>query len=207
MVVRDGTIEAIVDPASPPPPGATIVHGEGRFLIPGLWDMHVHLAIRPEPELAERTMLPLFLANGIVGVRDMGGPADRVLALRDRVNQGTLPGPRILTPGPFLDGPGDADPAFVRVLSAADADAAVAGLLGKGVDFLKVQAGLSAEAYHAIVKSAASRHATVVGHVPVVDRPLAMQLLRASAASSTSLLRSSAMRCSYSHARVERQIC
>jgi hypothetical protein len=90
-----------------------------------------------------------------------------VLSLRDRVKDGTLEGPRILTPGPFLDGPGDPDPAFVRVLSGADADAAVANLLAKGVDFLKVQAGLSPEAYHAIVRSAAARHATVVGHVPV----------------------------------------
>ncbi len=167
VTLRDGLIEDLIEPGRPIPAGATVVHGEGRFLIPGLWDMHVHLAIRPEPGLAERTMLPLFLANGIVGVRDMGGPLDRVLSLRAQVRSGTLEGPRILTPGPFLDGPGDPDPAFVRVASAADADAAVAGLLAKGVDFLKVQASLSPEAYHAIMKSAAARHATVVGHVPV----------------------------------------
>ena len=167
VILRDETIDAVVDPARPIPPGARIVDGKGKFLIPGLWDMHVHLAIRPETKLAERTMLPLFLANGVVGVRDMGGPLDRVLSLRAQVRSGTLEGPRILTPGPFLDGPGDPDPAFVRVASAADADAAVAGLLAKGVDFLKVQASLGPEAYHAILKSAAARHVTVVGHVPV----------------------------------------
>ena len=167
VVLKGEAIDAILEPSRPVPAGATIVRGEGKFLIPGLWDMHVHLAVRPEPELAERTMLPLFLANGIVGVRDMGGPLERVLGLRDTVQRGALPGPRILTPGPFLDGPGDADPSFVRVPDAASADAAVAMLLGKGVDFLKVQAGLGADAYHAILKSAAARHATVVGHVPV----------------------------------------
>ncbi len=167
VILRDDAIDALVDPARPIPPGARIVDGSGKFLIPGLWDMHVHLAIRPEPQLAERTMLPLFLANGIVGVRDMGGPLDRVLSLREQVKSGALPGPRILTPGPFLDGPGAPDPAFVRVLTAASADAAVAALLDRGVDFLKVQAGLSPEAYHAIMRSAAARHATVVGHVPV----------------------------------------
>ena len=167
VVLRGDTIDGVVDPATQIPAGATVVHGEGKFLVPGLWDMHVHLAVRPEPELAERTMLPLFLANGVVGVRDMGGPLDRVLSLRDRVKDGTLEGPRILTPGPFLDGPGDSEPAFVRVLTAGEADAAVANLLAKGVDFLKVQAGLSPEAYHAIMGSAAVRHASVVGHVPV----------------------------------------
>ena len=167
VVLRGDTIDAVVDPATPIPSGATVVHGAGKFLVPGLWDMHVHLAVRPEPELAERTMLPLFLASGVVGVRDMGGPLDRVLSLRDRVKDGTLDGPRILTPGPFLDGPGDPDSAFVHVLTAADADAAVANLLAKGVDFLKVQAGLGPEAYHAIMRSAAARHASVVGHIPV----------------------------------------
>ena len=53
--------------------------------------MHVHLAVRPEPDSAERIMLPLFLAHGIVGVRDMGGPLDRVLALRDRVARASSP--------------------------------------------------------------------------------------------------------------------
>ncbi|HEX6973653.1 MAG TPA: amidohydrolase family protein [Vicinamibacterales bacterium] len=167
VVVSGDAVSAILEPSRPLPANATVVRGEGKFLIPGLWDMHVHLAIRPEPELAERTMLPLFLANGVVGVRDMGGPLDRVLSLRARVRDGSLEGPRILTPGPFLDGSGDPDPAFVRVASAADAERAVSTLLAKGVDFLKVQAGLTPDAYHAIMKAAATRRATVVGHVPM----------------------------------------
>jgi hypothetical protein len=59
-------------------------------------------------------ILPLFLSFGVTGIRDMGGPLDRVLALRDSVRNGSLTGPRILTPGPFIDGPGEADPIFRR---------------------------------------------------------------------------------------------
>jgi hypothetical protein len=99
--------------------------------------MHVHLAARPEPELAERIMLPLFLASGVVGVRDMGGPAGRVVALRDRVRSGAIPGPRIITPGPFVDGPGEADPMFRRIDTAADAASAVRELAEAGADFVR----------------------------------------------------------------------
>jgi hypothetical protein len=129
--------------------------------------MHVHLAVRPEPDLAERIMLPLFLAHGIVGVRDMGGPLERVIPLRERVKSGDLIGPRILTPGPFLDGPGDADPSFKRVTVPPDAKAALDDLLTAGVDFLKVQSNLGGDAYAAILAGARTRKAVVVGHVPV----------------------------------------
>ena len=169
VFIRDGRIEAIRATTGDTPVrrGTTVIDGHGRFLIPGLWDMHVHLAVRPEPELAERIMLPMFLAHGVVGVRDMGGPLDRVVALRDRVKAGELVGPRILTPGPFLDGPGTEDAAFRHVTSAADVKGAIDALVSTRVDFLKVQANLGDEAYSAIVREARARHLSVVGHIPV----------------------------------------
>ena len=167
VVVRHGLIDALL-PASTRPPGATVVvDGAGKFLIPGLWDMHVHLAVRPEPSLAERVMLPLFLAHGVVGVRDMGGPLERVLALRDAVKKGSLAGPRILTPGPFIDGPGEADPLFRRVETPAEARTAVRDLASAGVDFVKVQANLSREAYDAAVAQARDMRIPLAGHVPI----------------------------------------
>jgi imidazolonepropionase-like amidohydrolase len=167
LVIRNDRIERILPVGATAPAGATIVAGRGLFAIPGLWDMHVHLAARPEPELAERIMLPLFLAHGIVGVRDMGGPLDRVLSLRDRVARGELTGPRILTPGPFIDGPGEPDPLFRRVRSGADARAAVTDLAAAGVDFVKVQANLSREAYDGVIGAARDRQIVVAGHVPM----------------------------------------
>ena len=143
VVVRNGVIDALFAATATAPAARTLIDGTGKFLIPGLWDMHAHLAVRPDPALAEQVMLPLFLANGIVGVRDMGGPLERVLTIRDGIRSGRLTGPRVLTPGPFIDGPGDAEPIFRRVQTAAEARTAVSDLATAGVDFVKVQANLS----------------------------------------------------------------
>jgi imidazolonepropionase-like amidohydrolase len=167
VVVRNGTIADIANPQDDVPEAATTIEGRGKFLVPGLWDMHVHLSTRPEPQLAEAVMLPLFLAHGIVGVRDMGGPLARVLELRDHVNEGALPGPRILTPGPFVDGPGEADAMFRRAATPAEGRDAVRELVRAGVDFVKVQANLTKDTYEAIVDEARTRKIVVAGHVPV----------------------------------------
>ena len=94
VVVRGGTISEISTPETDVPDAAVTIDGRGKFLVPGLWDMHVHLSTRPEPQLAERIMLPAFLSYGIVGVRDMGGPLTRVLEIREQVNRGAIAGPR-----------------------------------------------------------------------------------------------------------------
>ena len=167
VVVRHGVIENLLAPGAAVPESAATLDGTGKFLIPGLWDMHVHLATRPEPELAERIMLPLFLANGIVGVRDMGGPLERVLAIREAVKKGTVVGPRIITPGPFIDGPGDPDPMFRRASTPDEGVAAVRALAASGVDFIKVQAGLSPAVHAAVVAEAFRRKLLVAGHIPV----------------------------------------
>ena len=83
------------------PREATIIDGRGKFLIPGLWDMHVHFTE------VERTF-PLFIANGVTGVRNMGGDLDQLLRWRADVASGKLLGPRIVMCGPIVDGP---DPA------------------------------------------------------------------------------------------------
>ena len=167
IVIRKGTIDALLPPGAPPPAAVSTLDATGRFAIPGLWDMHAHLTIRPEPSLAEDVMLPLFLAHGVVGVRDMGGPLDRVLALREAVAAGRLTGPRIITPGPFVDGPGDADPMFRRVTTTDEARAAVRDLVDARVDFIKVQAGLTRATYDAVMSEARARNAVVAGHVPI----------------------------------------
>ena len=167
VVVDRGSIVDLLPPEQPVPEADAVIEGRGKFLIPGLWDMHVHLATRPEPSLAENIMFPLFLANGVVGVRDMGGPLDRVLALRAGVNEGRLQGPRIITPGPFIDGSGDADPMFRRAATAEDARTAVRELVKAGVDFVKVQANLTRASYDAVIAEARAQKIVVSGHVPV----------------------------------------
>jgi predicted amidohydrolase len=75
------------------PRRAKVIDGRGQYLIPGLWDSHVHLN-SPDP-------LPLFVANGITGVREMGGDFAVVKDLRDRVSTGKILGPRIKIAGPI----------------------------------------------------------------------------------------------------------
>ncbi|MEO5896179.1 MAG: amidohydrolase family protein [Vicinamibacterales bacterium] len=165
VIVREGLVRRVT--TAPAPAGSTIVNGTGKFLIPGLWDMHVHLATRPEPELAEKTLMPMFLSHGVVGVRDMGGPLERVVALRDRAERGELAGPRVITPGPFVDGAGEAGPMFRRAVKTADATTYVDELSAAGVDFIKVQAGLEPDVHAAVISAARRKGLQVVGHIPM----------------------------------------
>lgn len=85
-----------------PPTGAKIVDGTGKHLIPGLWDTHVHAMYAPRID----SWMPLLVANGVLGIRDMGSPmkmAD-VKRLREEIAVGSRPGPRIIDAGPILDG-------------------------------------------------------------------------------------------------------
>src|SRR5262249_61945603 len=86
------------------PPGAPIADGTGKFLIPGLADMHVHLTAAGEPDGSRRLMIPLLLANGITTVRDMGGYLESLIPLRKEIEDGKRLGPQIVFSGPYLDG-------------------------------------------------------------------------------------------------------
>jgi hypothetical protein len=148
------------------PRGAQTLDARGKFLIPGLADMHIHLSAAGEPEGSRKFMLPLLLANGITGVRDMGGYLESLNPLRKEIAEGKRFGPRMVTPGPYLDGsPPSFEPSLV-VTNAVEADEDVHQLVALGVDFIKVQSILSREAYFAIAQSAQREHITFVGHVP-----------------------------------------
>lgn len=172
VLVTSGRIAALGPTARVDlPPGTAIVDGSERFVIPGLWDMHVHLR-DPQREF------PLFLANGVTGVRDMGNQPEQVFAWRRQVDSGETLGPRIVACGPIVDGPLPADPQqAIGVADAAQAELAVRALEGQGADCLKVHDGVPAEAYRALVLAARRAGLPVVGHVPV-----ALTMLEASEA-------------------------
>jgi imidazolonepropionase-like amidohydrolase len=87
------------------PAGARVIDGKGQFLIPGLWDMHVHLAgIVADPTWSKETLLPLLIANGVTGVRDMGGKLSALLSWREEIAAGKLLGPHLFVSGPLIDG-------------------------------------------------------------------------------------------------------
>lgn len=142
------------------PPGASVIDGDGRFLIPGLADLHVHLERLPDPEL-----LALFVAHGVTTVRNMDG-RPFVLDWRRRIEAGALLGPRIVTAGPILEGP---EPFWddTRVVSgAAEAQRAVAEQVAAGYDFVKVYHTLEPDAYGAVLEEARRQGVPVAGHAP-----------------------------------------
>jgi imidazolonepropionase-like amidohydrolase len=141
------------------PQGARVVDGNGKYLIPGLWDMHVHTA--------GPSYLPLYLANGVTGVRDMHAlDPDFVLGMRRLVQEGKQPGPRIVAAGPLVDGPKPFVPGSLVAADAGQGREAVRKLKQMGADFVKVYTKVPREAYLAIVDEAKKQGLPFAGHVP-----------------------------------------
>ena len=158
VIVRDGRI-AEIGPAEKTkvPAGALQIDGRGKYLMPGLADMHVHLypgAGAPD-DLASQ-QLQLFLANGVTTIRNMIGKPEH-LVLRDRVAKGELLGPAIYTAGPPLLGNNVPTPEAAERIVAEEKKA--------GYDLLKVHEGLSPETYAAIVATANHVGIPFAGHV------------------------------------------
>ena len=160
------------------PDDADVIDASGGYLIPGLWDMHVHSVANVAVDMRERSVaaadwhFPLFLAHGVTGVRNMNdGTGDVTLELtksvRRRLAEGEVHGPpRFLTAGPSLDGDPPLASNSVVVRTAAEARAAVEQLASNGADLVKVYENLSREAYFAILDAARRRGIPVDGHVP-----------------------------------------
>jgi imidazolonepropionase-like amidohydrolase len=167
-VVVDGERIVRVAPTGsfPVPDHARVVDGSGRFLIPGLWDMHIHAFFGDWVPGGREVTLPLLLANGVTGARDMGSDLDPILEARRDVERGRLLGPRLVVAGPMLDGPGSPFPAVLRVSTAEAGRRAVAMLQDRGVDFIKIQSHVPRDAYFAIAEECRRRGIVFAGHVP-----------------------------------------
>ena len=148
------------------PKGARAVDGKGKFLIPGLWDMHIHTFFGDWVPGGKEVTLPLFIANGITGVRDMGSDLEPILAARRDVASGALLGPRMIVSGPMLDGPKSQFPAAIAIATPEDGRRAVVMLKGRGVDFIKIQSYVPREAYFAIADECRKQNIAFEGHVP-----------------------------------------
>jgi imidazolonepropionase-like amidohydrolase len=149
------------------PAGSRIIDGRGKFLIPGLWDMHVHVfATEPGGKPGGKTwMYPLYLVNGVVGVRVMWGPED-ANAWRAQHAKYDKPSPTAFLASPVIDGPNPTWPESVSVTDAEQARAAVDRYKANGADFIKVYDGLSRDAFFAIADEARKLGISFVGHVP-----------------------------------------
>jgi imidazolonepropionase-like amidohydrolase len=148
------------------PRNAASVNCWGLFLIPGLWDMHVHLVFGDWFPDAKDITLPLFIANGVTSVRDMGSELDVVQSWRDEIEAGRLTGPRILSPGPMLDGPKPRFPSSLAIATPEEGRRAVDDLQARGADFIKLQSLIPRDAVLAIAEEAKKQGIAFEGHVP-----------------------------------------
>lgn len=145
---------------------AAHIDGKGKFLIPGLWDMHVHMVFGDWFPRGKEVTVPLFIANGITGVRDMGGEIEILQEWRKEISAGTFIGPRIVMSGPMLDGPQPRFPSSIAVKTPEDGRRAVDDLKKRGADFIKLQSLIPREGVFAIAEEAKKQNITFVGHVP-----------------------------------------
>lgn len=164
IVVRGTRIERVGPSASTAVPrGARVVDATGKFVIPGMWDMHMHADVP-----GGRALLPLYVAHGVTGVRDMNGRLAVLRGLQRDVAAGTLVGPRMVVSGPFLVGrplPPELGIAHYVVTDSASAATAVAAVAASGADFIKVHNGIPVEAYRVIAAEARRRGMVFAGHV------------------------------------------
>jgi imidazolonepropionase-like amidohydrolase len=144
-----------------PSSGARVIDGQGKFLSPGLWDMHAHI------QGNEKAWLPLYIANGVTGIRDMGADLDFILELRAATSAGRTLGPRIVAAGPILDDAPEDWPLRIRVRNPDEGRAAVQLLKRRGVDLIKVHNFTPRDVFFAIAGEARRQHLPVAGHVPL----------------------------------------
>jgi imidazolonepropionase-like amidohydrolase len=144
------------------------VDGTGRYLLPGLWDMHVHFRGGDSLAAANKKSLTLYLAHGITTVRDCGGDlTPRLFEWRQEEAAGTLAGPRLFTSGPKIDGPGATWPGSLEVTTPAQVGRALDSLQKLRVDYVKIyDSKISGEAYLETIAQAERRGMKTTGHMP-----------------------------------------
>jgi len=178
VLIEGGTISGVVAAGREPSRVVHIDNLRGAFVIPGLWDMHVHIG------RSRRSTLPLYVANGITGVRDMGGDFPNVRAWADSVASGLLLGPEILVSGPVLERTAwlnavmkyavdNRDTALARDMgeriaidSPEDAIRAVDSMVVMRADFVKIRNDAAPATTFALLRRARERGLRVVGHWP-----------------------------------------
>lgn len=145
------------------------VDAKGRYLIPGLWDMHVHFGGGPELIEENKALLPLYIAHGITTIRDASGdlPA-QVLQWRGQIRDGSLMGPQLFTSGAKIEGVKPVWKGTIEVGNQADLDAAFVRLKEDKVDFVKItDSTLTPDLFLAAVRGARANGLRASGHIPM----------------------------------------
>ncbi|MEQ9038237.1 MAG: amidohydrolase family protein [Silicimonas sp.] len=163
VLIRDGLIAEVGSDITSDP--ANRIDGAGGYLIPGLWDSHVHIFSTPtEPDAA----LPLYLVNGITGIRDMGAlwPIAEQKALQARIEAGEVPGPRLILAGAWVDASPGSWPGMFLADTPGEARTVVDRIANEGWAAVKAYSMLDEATYLALAEAAHQAGLPFVGHVP-----------------------------------------
>lgn len=156
ILIKDGYI-AQINPKDVDESNVEVLDGQGRYIMPGLFDMHVHLNTENH--------LPLFLMNGVTAIREIGNTQDSIFDTRQKVNSGETLGPNMYVCGPILEGNPPLWDGFRVINTKSEAIEAVAELKSKDVDFIKVYHTLDSSLLKTIIKQAHDNGLKVTGHV------------------------------------------
>ncbi|MDX1603843.1 MAG: amidohydrolase family protein [Salinimicrobium sediminis] len=170
IAISGDTLQAVLDMDEKDSfKAAKIIDAKNKYVMPGLWDMHVHFRGGDTLAIENKDLLPLFLAYGVTTVRDAGGDiTNNVLNWRKKIGTGELTGPTIFTSGPKLDGPKPAWPGSIQVATLDDIPGALDSLEKLGVDYVKMYDGsLSNEVFYGIIAAAQERGFKTTGHMPM----------------------------------------
>lgn len=157
VVVRGDKIALVAPSAQVDTTAATVIDVKGKWIVPGLADMHVHTWVDKD--------FPLYLVNGVTTIRDMFGSPQH-LAWKKQIQAGTLDAPMLFAAGPIVDGDPPVWPGSAIVKTADEARAAVREQKAAGYDLIKVYNNLTTEAYDAIAAEAKAQNIPLAGHVP-----------------------------------------
>lgn len=156
VIIRDGVIETVQSAALPLPEDLPVVNGNGRFVMAGLIDLHVHVL--------DRSYAKMALATGVTTLRNMGGYRYH-LKWRDELEQGNWFGSQLVLSSPIFNSVEQGDPlSHFTVNSPQTARHAVRNYINQGYDFIKVYEGLHAEVYEAVLDEAMQLGVSVAGH-------------------------------------------
>jgi len=160
IAIDNNRITAIYDKEIFGSTATIVIDGNGKYLIPGLWDMHAHY------KLGHVDLDPLLIANGITGVREMWGNASTNIDIPKKTQQEGFVSPDVYLSGDLIDGNPPCFPGSVVVTTSDEAIDAVKKQIDKNVDFVKVYSNLSEECFLAIAKEAKKRNIPFAGHIP-----------------------------------------
>ncbi|MEW5918902.1 MAG: amidohydrolase family protein, partial [Gemmatimonadota bacterium] len=159
ILVRGNRIESVRPAREAVAAGAREYDVRGKFVIPGLWDMHVHNDVP-----GGRALLALYVAHGVTGVRDMNGRLEALRGWQREIAAGAVVGPRMVISGPYVAG-GRVPLPHVLARTAEDGIAAVDSLIRLGVDFIKVHNAVPPATFFAVARAARERGVVFAGHV------------------------------------------